>query len=280
MNEETSELRRMVALLSAAEVERIDLKRRYVELGERIERLLESDGQRNAAEMLSLREQNQEITERLQTAEFNRQTQDDENASLLGKLASTSKALEQGEEKVLTIRLSLATLPAELSSLKTELFTLGNQLREEKMILSQKPSGKEPVHSADIPAALAQALGVAFTDDDLSDTTILALKIRDAVDVRLDLVTYTLRAEFIQLRQETVALREAWAAERAETELELVRLRSAVPRLSLGNDEGFELSRLSRECQRLKDLLNSRDTQLNQLIESRQSQLRISFSSN
>jgi len=258
------------AALELAEAERLDLKRRYVELGERFERMLIAEDERRLEEMQSFGKdanrqtedklvelledaetQRRESAARLQLAEETIAARDSEAARLRGLLDSASVA--HAEEKGRLRKLSL--IPEELSRVKSELKTLGEYLRAQRHALTQP--------RADALLALSGALGVEFTEDDFSDTATLSLKIRAAVDLQVDSATLRLRGDFVQLREETVSLRDAWAAESPARE-----------------DRSFEVARLSRECQRFKDLLTSRDSQLSQLLETRQAQLRASLSPN
>ena len=294
------ELKRTQALLAASEAERLELKRRYIELGERFERLLSAEESRRVSDFANFErqaaEENRQTAEKLaelmdeverqrgESAEKLRIAEESlaNSADLTGLLEGAANALKESEARLHQYKTRLADIIPTLAKMKLDLVNLRESLRSEKLSFQdfniQAPSIPYP-SLADISCALAQGLRVDFVDNDFADTATLARKIQDSVNVKLDLTTDSLRAEFSQLREEAVALRDAWLAEREEFEHEVTRLKRQVGS-PVKADSSFEVGRLSRECRRLEDLLSSRESQLSQLMESRQCQLKATLSRN
>ena len=101
--EEIAELRRSSAFLSAAEAERLDLRRRYLELGERFECLVARNEADHANKLAQLNEQqerqNQETAEKLhvllEEVENQRQSSQQQIKSIESLLADKQKELDQ-----------------------------------------------------------------------------------------------------------------------------------------------------------------------------------------
>ena len=252
-----AEIRQLRSYLASAEAERLDLKRRYVELGERFEALIIAEDQK--------RQNTVTCNDRAAVAEKTVE-------ALSAKLTEAATTLNDH-------RKSLASLPTQLARVKTDLVELAQQIRSERQLL-QTPVKLRETEKIDFEEAIRTGLG--FTEINITDTSTLSLEIASAVNAKITHATAGLREEFVKLRDETVSLRHAWLAEREESAREIDRLnkRLAMPVSPPLVMDSFEVDKLGRECQRLNDLLHSRELQLSQLMESRQEQLRASFSTN
>ena len=287
---EIAKLQKSLASLATAESERLDLKRRYVELGERFEALYlaeqakrETSEQQAAQAVHALSQQLQSV---LAQAEIDREISAvklkaaEESASQLSdSLASTQAKLMTSDARVLRFYTSLIGLPGEISRVKSDLAELGQTLRSERELLQASVKLRE-TSTVDLREALSTALTVDFTETDFADTNTLTLKIAAAVTSKTSFATHALRTEFVKLKEETVSLRDAWLTERAEAERVIDSLNRKLTLPVSPVMDSFEVEKLGRECQRLNELLDSRELQLSQLMTSRQEQLRASFSAN